>query len=93
MLYEDEDDIFMGTPRSKFFDIVFNANRNLVEHKIETLFERYIAMEKMLEDQLGEEVDVQRVVDSWIIENPDEVHTRKKDMFIVTVGDILTQNE
>lgn len=93
MLYEDEDDIFMGTPRSKFFDIVFNANRNLVEHKIETLFERYIAMEKMLEDQLGEEVDVQRIVDSWIIENPDEVHARKKDMFIVTVGDILTQNE
>ena len=93
MLYEDEDDIFMGSPRSKFFDIMFNANRNLVEHKMETLIERYVAMEKMLEEHLGEEVDVQRIVDSLIIAEPDEIHHRKRDMFIVTVGDILTQNE
>lgn len=93
MLYEDEDDIFMGSPRSKFFDIIFNANRNLVEHKIETLLERYVVMEKMLEEKLGEDVDVQRIVDSYIIENPDEMHNLKKDMFIVSVGDILTQNE
>ena len=35
MLYEDEDDFFVGSPRSKFFDILFNANRDLVENALE----------------------------------------------------------
>ena len=32
------DDIFGGEPRDKFFDIVYNANRNIVENELENLF-------------------------------------------------------
>ena len=30
-------DIFESSPKEKFFDIVFNANRNLVEEELENL--------------------------------------------------------
>ena len=29
-LFEDADDVFLGSPRSKFLEIVYIANRNLV---------------------------------------------------------------
>jgi len=41
----DEDDVFMGSPKSKFFDIIYNANRNLVELELEVLIERMACME------------------------------------------------
>ncbi len=40
MLYEDEDDIFMGSPKSKFFDILFHANKDLVKEKLLQIVER-----------------------------------------------------
>jgi len=91
MLYEDEDDIFMGSPKSKFFDILFNANKDLVKEKLLQIVERYNAMELLLEDTLGEEVH--HAVNSILMERADEIAQRNTDFFIVTVGEILTQNE
>lgn len=91
MLYEDEDDIFMGSPKSKFFDILFNANRNLVKEKLLDIVERYNAMELLLEEHLGS--NVHQVVHSLLLERADEIHERNNDFFIATVGEILTQNE
>lgn len=91
MLYEDEDDIFMGSPKSKFFDILFNANRNLVKEKLLDIVERYNAMELLLEEHLGS--NVHQGVHSLLLERADEIHERNNDFFIATVGEILTQNE
>ena len=55
MLYEDEDDFFMGSPKSKFFDIVFNANRELVKTKLAHIIDRYSALEILLEKEIGAE--------------------------------------
>ena len=91
MLYEDEDDFFMGSPKSKFFDILFNANRNLVKEKLLDIVERYNAMEHLLEEHLGS--NVHQAVHSLLLERADEIHERNNDFFIATVGEILTQNE
>ena len=40
-------DIFEGTPRDKFFDIAFNANRNLVEEEITKLLMKLISYEEI----------------------------------------------
>jgi len=57
MLFEDEEDIFSGgSPKKKFFDIVYNANRNLVELELDRLVEHLCLMEIILEEQMGEEV-------------------------------------
>ena len=94
MLYEDEDDFFIGSPRSKFFDILFNANRDLVENALEKHIERHVAMEMLLEKLAKEKgLDLEAEISTIGIENQDEIHNAKNDFFIHIVGNILTQNE
>ncbi len=94
MLYEDEDDFFVGSPRSKFFDIMFNANKNLVEDALEKHIERHVAVEMILA-KLAEEngFNLEAEISTIRVEKQDEIHHAKIDFFIFTVGDILTQNE
>ena len=94
MLYEDEDDFFMGSPKSKFFDIIFNANQNLVKEKLLDIVDRYNAMELLLEQSLQKEFDeIDILVKTTLYEQADEILKRNNDFFIGTVGNILTQNE
>lgn len=94
MLYEDEDDFFVGSPKSKFFDIIFNANKNLVEDALEKHVERHIAMEIILGKLIEEKgMNLEAEISTIRVEKQDEIHHGKVDFFISTVGDILTQNE
>lgn len=95
MLYEDEDDFFMGSPRSKFFDIIFNANKELVKTKLHSIVDRYCAMELLLEKALDvkSEKEFEALIKKTLYEEADAIHQRNVDFFITTVGDILTQNE
>lgn len=90
MFFDEEDEIFGGTPRSKFFDIVYNANRNLVEFELEKMVERYKAMETLLE-QFDENFDLS--VKNHIMQNPDLLNEAKNDFYIGFVGDVLSNNE
>jgi hypothetical protein len=94
MLYEDEDDFFVGSPRSKFFDIMFNANKNLVEDALEKHVERHVAVEMLLNKFIEEKgLHLEAEISTIRAEKQDEIHHAKIDFFIATVGDILTQNE
>ncbi|HRN00031.1 MAG TPA: DUF2018 family protein, partial [Aliarcobacter cryaerophilus] len=37
---EDDDDIFFGSPKSKFFDILEQTHRDLVEDEIDKVIEK-----------------------------------------------------
>jgi len=94
MLYEDEDDFFVGSPRSKFFDIIFNANKNLVEDALEKHVERHVAMEMLLNKLFEEKgMDLEAEISTIRAEKQDEIYNAKMDFFISTAGDIVTQNE
>ena len=94
MLHIDEDDYFVGSPQSKFFDILFNANKNLVKDTLEKHVERHAAMEILLEKLCAQtEIDIEDELMHIKVEQLDKVHHYKTDFFISTVGDILTQNE
>lgn len=94
MLYEDEDDFFTGSPRSKFFDIIFNANKDLVKHKLLDLIDRYNAMEILLEKNLQSDNDaIESLIKTTIYEEADEILRRNNNLFIAAMGDILTQHE
>ncbi len=94
MLYEDEDDFFVGSPRSKFFDIIFNANKNLVEDSLEKHVERHVAMEMILRKFADEnDINIEAEISTIRAEKQDEIHHAKMDFFISITGDILTQNE
>jgi len=94
MLPIDEDDFFVGSPQSKFFDILFNANKNLVSDTMEKHIERHVSMEILLE-KLSKKVDfdLEQELMNIKIEQQDDVHHYKTDFYISTVGDILTQSE
>ncbi|WP_228447949.1 DUF2018 family protein [Sulfurospirillum diekertiae] len=92
MLYEDEDDFFMGSPKSKFFDILFHANQDLVKMKLLQIVDRYSAMEILLEKQFGIDA-LEGLISTVLMDETDSVVEHNNDLFISTMGEILTQNE
>jgi len=91
-IFEDEDDIFMGSPKSKFHDIVFNANQGVVEAELERLIERQAVMELMLRQAHDEEA-LERVMQTFSFEHTDAVATMTKSLYVESMGNILTQAE
>jgi hypothetical protein len=87
----DENDIFTGSPRSKFFDIFLSANKNLVEDVLEKNIEKFAAMELLLQDKLKNKFEEE--VNRMIFENPDAIEQGKNDFFISCVSEILSRHE
>ncbi|OQX75019.1 MAG: hypothetical protein B6D59_00355 [Campylobacteraceae bacterium 4484_4] len=92
-MFMEEDDLFGGTPEKKYFDIIFNANRNLVEGHLRENLDRIAALEMLLEEMLGEDKDVDQIIRNFIFQHQDEIAKRRDNLYIIGMGDILTQNE
>lgn len=90
-LFEDADDIFLGSPKSKFLDIVFNANQNLVKDELSAIVERMAALEMLLDEKVGG--DWERELATNDHSRSLEVDERAKNLFIAFTGDILSRNE
>jgi len=90
-LFEDEDDVFLGSPVSKLMDIVFNANNDVVRFDLENFIRRRAALEMLLEGQLG--VDYGDIVDKFMVENRDDVETKMKSLSIELMGEIVSKSE
>lgn len=90
-MFQNDDDFLMGTPRSKFFDIVFHANRNLVQNELESLVERLAALELIAEERVGG--DLEKLLRGFVYERQTEVEKRKNNIFIESMGKILSENE
>ena len=82
-------DIFSQSPREKVFEILFNANKNLVENELEKTFEKFIAMSEFCEKNGFDEI----AQNSFISQNQTLVNERLNDIYIGLSGDILSQNE
>jgi len=89
-LFNDDDGMFMGTPKSKFFDIVFNANRNLVEEELEDIIERMCLLEMIAEENVE---NLEQTLAELKFTKSEELEAKKFDAFINSTGNILTQNE
>jgi len=53
-LFDDEDDLLTGSPKSKLMDIVFNANNDVVRYELENFIDRAAAMEMMIREKCGD---------------------------------------
>jgi len=91
-LFEDEDDIFQGSPKSKFMDIVYAANRDLVQNELERLMGRMAIMEMLLQEQHGED-HIDSILRNIEFERADEVEMMAKNLYIISVGNVLSRNE
>ena len=86
----DDDDAFVGTPKSNYFAIAKSANENIVEMEVERVFQRLAIAEKMLEER-GLEEEHERLLKSMVIDP--ELEDRTNSVFINLVGNIVTQCE
>ncbi len=90
-MFEDEDDIFMGSPKSKFMDVVFNANNDIVRQELEIFIDKVAAMELMLVEHVGDDIDT--AVKRFTIANQSDVDTKAKSLYVELMGAILSQSE
>ncbi|MFT7823167.1 MAG: DUF2018 family protein [Sulfurimonas sp.] len=86
----DDDDAFVGTPKSNYFSIAKTANQNIVEMEIEKMFRRLAVAEKLLEEK-GLEEEHENMIRQTVIDK--EVDSRVESIFIELVGNIVTQCE
>ncbi|MEJ2469386.1 MAG: DUF2018 family protein, partial [Campylobacterales bacterium] len=91
-LFEDEGDIFGGSPRSKFMDVIFNANRSVAEGELQNLIERLAAMEKLLSETMDDET-LERRIKQLQFEEADAVNEIAKELYIESMGNVLSQSE
>jgi hypothetical protein len=92
-MFLDDDDIFGGSPEKKYFDIMFNANQNLVGYYMTKNLEKIIALENMLKEHVGEDADINQLVLNYKMSNQDLMEHELTNAYIADMGDIVSQNE
>lgn len=89
-IFDDEDDAFVGTPKSNYFSIARTANQNIVEMEIEKMFRRFAVAEKMLEER-GLDEEHEKLIKATVLDK--DIDNRVDSLFIELVGSIVTQCE
>ena len=82
-------DIFEGSARDKFYDILLNANVLLVKNEIDKIFEKFVALSELCERHGISEDEVANFVAS----EQDKIYNGLNDLYIGLSGEILSQNE
>ncbi len=86
---EDEDDMFVGSPKSKYFDIARQANDEIVEDETDNMIEKLAVMEILLSKGKDMDFDINSVIKQYLLENSEEVDEMKKGLYIEFTGDIV----
>jgi len=87
-LFEDEDNIFGGTPASKYHDIATQSNEEIVKDEFDKIVEKFAAMEQLLE-QAHPDQDIDRLIQNHIFSNSTEVDLHKKGLYVEFTGNIV----
>ena len=90
-LFEDEDDIFAGSPESRLMDVVFNANNDIVRQELTNFITKAATMELILEKYVGEDIDA--AVRSYDANHLGDSDEKAKSLYIELMGTILSQSE
>ena len=80
-------DIFEGSPRKKFFEILSTASPTLVQNEIEEALIRLIACERLCEERGISE----REIESFIAQQ--DLQDELNDKFLQISGNILSNDE
>ncbi|MFK2823574.1 DUF2018 family protein [Arcobacter sp. YIC-80] len=86
---EDEDDIFMGSPKSKFFDVSREASQDIVEEEWDKIVEKVAALEMMLSQGKDENFDINEEIKEFKLNNEKELEAMKKGLYVEFTGEII----
>ena len=87
-LFEDEDNIFGGTPQSKYHDIANQASQEVVKDEFNKIAERFAVMETLLIKQHGDDA-LEELIKNYAFDNSMDIDTKKKSLFIEWTGNIV----
>jgi len=87
-LFEDEDDIFAGTPQSRYWDIQSNLSDDLIKDEFDILVQRVAIMEKLLGEQHDYE-SLDKMIRSYALSNFSEVEELKKSVYMELAGQLI----
>src|SRR5574344_2829577 len=88
---EDEDDIFFGSPKSKFFDILEQTHRDLIEDEIDKIFEKLAILELIVSKDKDEDFDINSYINQFKLDNLSEINSAKKGLYMEVSGDIISR--
>jgi len=86
---EDEDDIFMGSPKSKFFDVTREASKEVVEDEIDKIIEKLAVLEMIISENKDENFDINEFIKEYTLENAEKVKSMKKGLYVEFTGEII----
>ena len=86
---EDEDDIFMGSPKSKFFDVSREASKDIVEEEIDKIIEKLAVLEMIISKDKDEDFDINQYIKDYTFANMDDVNGMKKGLYVEFTGEII----
>ena len=86
---EDEDDNFMGSPKSKFFDVSREASKDIVEDEIDKIVEKLAVLEMIISQDKGENFDINDFIKEYTLENYEKVKAMKKGLYVEFTGEII----
>jgi len=92
-LFEDEDDVFLGSPKSKFFDTIFNANNDVARFELEEMINRMATLEILLEEKMDSLEEIEEKILEYKYNKAAEIEQHAKNTYIVYTGAILSKNE
>lgn len=87
-LLEDEDNIFGGTPKSKYWDFRNQVSQDLDEDEFDKIVEKIAVMETMLAEHYDIE-NLDKMIKSYALQNMSEVEDMKKNVYIELAGSLL----
>ena len=87
-LFEDEDDIFGGTPQSKYWDIFKQLNHEIAEDQLDKIIEKMAVMERMLMEHHDEE-ELNGKIKQYYFENITIIDDHKKCLYMEFGGDLI----
>jgi hypothetical protein len=87
-LFEDESDIFGGTPQSKYWDIAKQVSEDLYQFDFDEIITKIAVMEKMLMQQHDEE-ELNRIIDTYALMNQNEIDLHKKSLYMEYAGRLI----
>ena len=88
---EDEDDIFMGSPKSKFFDVCRQASKDIVEEEIDKIVEKLAVLEMIISEGKDEDFNINQYIRDYTFANMDDVNGMKKGLYVEFTGEIISR--
>lgn len=80
-------EIFEGSPRDKFYEIVFGASTQSVANTLDKLFEKVVALQALAKDIKEQDIN------AFLADNQDALAQGLNDIYIGMSAEILSQNE